>query len=204
MAFFKKNRTDEKLRGGYTIIELVVAVGLFVIVALISSSAFLGVVASNRKTLAMRTVMDNLKSAIESMSRDMKTGSMYHCGSGGAIDTTNDCSSGSAFLALEGQNGDSNTSADQIVYQLGSTDPNCPSSEQICKSIDGGASFFAMTAPPPELHVTGLAFRVFGSSNTDTKQPRIVIVILGYAGANKTESIFDIETTLSQRNPDLI
>lgn len=203
---FKKGRW---IVGGYTVIELVVAVGLFIVVALISSSAFLGVVTSNRKTIAMRTAMDNLNSAIESMSRDMKTGSSYHCDTfilTGGIDVFQDCplSGGGAYIALEGQNGNPSTSGDQIVYQLGSVDPNCPSPEQICKSTDGGVSFFAVTAPPPELRITGLAFRVIGSNPSDSppKQPRIVIVILGYAGIGGAQSSFNIETTVSQRLPD--
>lgn len=209
MIFIKKNKEYRNTVGGYTIIELVVAVGLFVTVALIASSAFLGVMASNRKTLAMRTAMDNLNFAIESMSRDMKTGFMYHCDTSvltGSIDVFQDCplSSGGAYIAFEGQNGNSSLASDQIVYQLGSTDPNCPSPEQICKSIDGGTSFFAVTAPPPELHITGLAFRVLGSDPSDSpaKQPRITVVILGYAGIGGAQSSFDIETTISQRLPD--
>lgn len=207
MKFITQNKKYPCTVAGYTIIELIVAVSLFVVVALISSSAFLGVVSSNRKTLAVRTAMDNLNSAIESMSRDMKTGFLYHCETswppGGAISVTSDCGlGGGGYLAFEKQGGDPTTDSDQIVYQLGSTDSNCPSAQQICKSIDGGTSFFAVTAPPPELQVTGLSFRVFGSSDLDLKQPRIVIVILGYAGANGSQSTFDIETTISQRNPD--
>lgn len=206
MKHIKQNKIYSHSIGGYTIIELVVAVGLFVVVALISSSAFLGVMASNRKTLAMRTAIDNLDSAVESMSRDMKTGFSYHCETSwppsGDISAPGDCPVGGGYMALESQGGDTSNTGDQIVYQLGSTDPNCLSPEQICKSTDGGTSFFAVTAPPPELHITGLAFRVFGTSIVDTKQPRIVIVILGYAGNGNSKSTFDIETSVSQRNPD--
>lgn len=203
MLFGTNNKIYPSTVGGYTIIELVVAIGLFVIAALVASSAFLGVMTSNRKALAMRTAMDNLNSAIESMSRDMKTGSVYHCGSAGSIGTALDCPGGDSYIALEGQNGNPSLLGDQIIYRLGPAGSNCLS-QQICRSDNGGASFFAVTAPPPELHVTGLTFRVFGSSNADTKQPRIVIVIIGYAGVGTSKSIFNIETTVSQRNPDQI
>lgn len=140
----------------------------------------------------------------------MKTGSLYHCGSTPPIDVAKDCTDntvGASSVALEGQNGNSSFLGDQIIYQLGNAAfPHCLSPEQICRSSEGNTpdKFFAVTAPPPELHVTGLAFRVYGSSNLDTKQPRIVIVILGYAGVDKFKSTFDVETTVSQRNPDQI
>lgn len=207
MKFIKQNNTYSRTTGGYTLVELIVAVGLFVIVVLMSASAFLGVVSSNRKTLTMQTAMDNINSAVENMSRDMKTGFLYRCESTGTltgpISLPQDCPSGGAYIAFEGQKGDSNNPNDQIVYRLGPAGPLCPSAGQICRSVDGGTSFFAVTAPPPELRITGLAFRVFGSSNADTKQPRIVVIISGTSGIDeRSKSTFNIETTISQRIPD--
>lgn len=207
MIFLKRNNKYSRTTGGYTLVELIVAVGLFIIVVLMSASAFLGVVSSNRKTLAMQTAMDNISSAIENMSRDMKTGFSYRCehysALSGDINIPRDCSSGGAYIAFEGQEGDPSDSSDQIIYQLGPAGPLCPSAEQICKSVDGGSSFFAITAPPPELSITGVSFRVFGSSNVDSRQARIVVIIRGTSGIDeKSKSTFDIETTISQRTPD--
>lgn len=205
MLFLTPNKEYRNVRAGYTLIELVVAIGLFATVALMASSAFLGVVSSNKKTLAIRTTMNNLNSAIESMSRDIKTGLRYHCEPAltpGATDAPSDCSSpdGGGYIALEKQGGDFTTTSDQVVYRLGSGgNPNC-SNTQICKSVDGGTNFFAVTAP--ELSITGLAFRVFGTSPGDKKQPRVVIVITGSSGTGNEKSTFSIETTVSQRLPD--
>lgn len=201
--FIAQNKKYPHSTRGYTLIELVVAVGLFTIVVLMTSSSFLGVMAANRKTLAVRTAMDNLNAAIENMSRSMKTGSAYHCGSGGDISAPRDCSSGGTYLSFEGQNGDPNTSSDQIVYLLGPAGA-CLSSKQICVSNDGGTTFAALTAPPPELSVDGFAFRVYGSdpSGVPAKQPRVVIVMIGSAGLGTAQSTFNIETTVSQRLPN--
>jgi Tfp pilus assembly protein FimT len=205
MPFSTQNKKYSPV-GGYTVVELVVAVGLFVTVALISSNAFLGVMSSNRKTLAVRTSMDNLNSAIESMSRKMKTGFSYHCGVSGSVSAPQDCPSGDSYIALEGQNGNPNISSDQVVYRLGPAGALCPSPKQICFSTDGGATFFALTAAPPELSIDGLAFRVYGAPADDSpslpKQPRIVIVIIGSAGVGISKSTFNVETTISQRIPD--
>ena len=208
MILAKQNKKYGIAHGGYTIIELVVSIGLFMTVALISGAAFLGVVSSNRKTLAVRATMDNLNSAMESMSRNMQTGFSYHCGELGGISTPQDCPAGSSYVAIEGQSGDSTISSDQIIYTLGKAGnaafANCPNPKQMCVSINGGATFFALTAPPPELSIDGLAFRVYGSDPNDSpsKQPRITIIVIGSAGVASTRTLFNIETSISQRLPD--
>lgn len=211
MSFTTKNKEYKNTRGGYTIIELIVSMGLFLAAVLMASSSFLGVMSANRKALAMRTAMDNLNFAIESMTRDMKTGTAYHCGSSAFafINEPRDCPNGNIYIAFEGQSGNPTTNADQIVYQRGNpVFPNCKDIGQICRSATGGvpnSSFFAMTAPQPELSINGLAFRVYGSAQSsvgDMNQPRITIVILGSVGAGSAASTFDIQTTVSQRLPD--
>jgi type II secretory pathway pseudopilin PulG len=204
MSFDIKKTKYTKRTDGYTLIELVVSVGLFVVVSLISSSAFLGVTVSNRRTLAIRTTTDNLNSAIESMSRNLKTGFFYHCGSSGSIAAPQDCPSGDTYLAFEGQKGDILTTSDQIIYKIGPAGTLCSSSKQICVSTDGGGTFYPLTAPPPEVSIDGLAFRVYGSTQSDSpaKQPRIVIVIIGSAGIGISATSFNVETTISQRLPD--
>lgn len=207
MIFFKQKKEYRNSRGGYTLVELIVAIGLFVIVALISSSAFLGVVSSNRQALATRTAMDNLDSAVESMSRAVQTGFSYRCESTGAltgpINVPQDCPNGGGYLAFEGQKGNPLASTDQVIYRLGPAGSYCTAS-QICASFDGGTTYFALTSP--ELSIQGLAFRVYGAPKDDgvggAKQPRIVIVIIGSAGSGATQAAFDVQTTISQRLPD--
>jgi len=70
---------------GFTLIELMVSVSVFIIIMTISMGAILGVFDSNRKSRALRTVMNNLNLSMESMSKEMRYGSSYHCGSGGTF-----------------------------------------------------------------------------------------------------------------------
>lgn len=200
MPFITKNKKHRNSSDGYTVVELMVSVALFGVAVLMAASAFLGVVSSNRKSLAMRTAIDNLNFAVESMSRDMKTGFSYHCGVGGAISAPQDCPSGASYIAFEGQEGDPLNPGDQIVYRL--------NGGRIERSGAGGVpgTFFPVTAPPPELSITGLAFRVYGTFGTavdGARQPRIVIVIIGTAGIGKEASTFDLQTLISQRLPDV-
>lgn len=199
MIFFTTHNTYPRLSGGYTLVELIVSMALFGVVILMASSAFLGVMSSNRKALAMRTALDNLNFAIESMTRDMKTGFTYHCGAGGGIGTPQDCTSTpSSYIAFEGQSGNPNSDADQIVYRL--------QDGRIERSSNAGGNFFPITAPPPELTITRLAFRVYGSDGlsdtNDARQARIVIVVTGSASSGNTATTINMQTSISQRLPD--
>jgi prepilin-type N-terminal cleavage/methylation domain-containing protein len=64
---------------GFTLVEMIVSVGLFSIVMLIAISAILSIIGNNKKVQAINNVVNNLNFAIESMVRDMKTGYLYKC-----------------------------------------------------------------------------------------------------------------------------
>jgi len=66
---------------GYTLIELVVAIGLFALVMTLASGGYLMMIATNRQAEALSTGINNLSFAIESMTRDIRTGSGY-CATG--------------------------------------------------------------------------------------------------------------------------
>jgi len=66
---------------GFTLIEMIVAVGLFSIVMLVSISALLSLVDANRKAQALQSVMNNLNIAVDGMVREIREGSNYRCGS---------------------------------------------------------------------------------------------------------------------------
>jgi prepilin-type N-terminal cleavage/methylation domain-containing protein len=64
---------------GFTLIEMLVAVGLFSVVMLVAVSVILSIIGNNRKAQGINNVVNNLNFAIESMVRDMKTGYLYKC-----------------------------------------------------------------------------------------------------------------------------
>ena len=74
---------------------MIVAVGLFSLVMLVSVGALLSLTGANRKAQALQSVMNNLNIALDGMVRSIRMGSDYHCGAGVFIGTGNldDCSS---------------------------------------------------------------------------------------------------------------
>ncbi len=140
--------------------------------------------------------MDNLNSGLEAMSRNIRYGYTYHCGSG-AIDVAQDCASGGTILAFEqGRTGDPNNPDDQIVYDyVGETIEKCI----------GRNSSTCIPIIAQEAKITSLTFYVTGSYDNDGKQPMVMMVVKGYAGNSLTDphkAEFKIETLVSQRKLD--
>ena len=150
---------------------------------------------ADRKAQTLKTITNNLNAAIDSMSRSIRTGDSYHCGSfsGG------DCATGSgsdlfAFRPISGG---------QWGYRWNSS--GCPNTLGcIERSQDSGASWAAITAP--EVVVlnptggSGLTFYLTGSSVVDSIQPRVIVLLRGYVQVTAAlRSNFDLQTTITQR-----
>jgi prepilin-type N-terminal cleavage/methylation domain-containing protein len=66
---------------GFTLIEMIVSLALFSVVITISVGALLILIASNRQLQDEQAVLTNLSFALDSMTREIRTGSAYVCGS---------------------------------------------------------------------------------------------------------------------------
>ena len=75
---------------GFTLIELMTAVSIFIVIMTVSMGSILSIFDANRKSRSLKTVMNNLNLALESMSREMRYGRSYNCGT----DSDPNCSGG--------------------------------------------------------------------------------------------------------------
>lgn len=174
---------------GFTLVEMIVAIGLFTTVLFIASSAFLAVLNADRKSRATRIAMDNLNLALEDMSRRIKTGTSYYCNGTTAISGTSDCSSpGESSIAFTEQDGVTRT-----VYRL--------EGGAIKRTVGVSGTELPVTAP--EITISNLKFIVNGSSSGDTTQPYAAILIEGDTRAGQITSGFKIQTTVTQRTYDI-
>lgn len=187
---------------GFTLVEMVVAVGLFAVVMLVSVAALLALVDANRKAQALESVINNLNIALDSMVRGARMGSTFHCGSGDLTETQ-DCASTSDpetnhhVFAFEPLGGDPGDPDDQWVYSYD------PVTKRIYRAIGVGGTPLPVTAP--EITIESLQFYVIGSTRGDVVQPKVVIVVNGTAGSSqtRTRSAFSIQATAVQRLLDL-
>ena len=164
---------------------MMTAVSVFLVIMTISMGAILSIFDANRKAEAEKTVMDNLNFAVETMSREIRFGTHYHCGSSQPLTTPQNCPAGDTFLSFLSSSGV------QTVYMLNGT--------SLEESVDGGNTYVAVTAP--EIVINSLEFYVIGASpSPGTLQPKVLIKITGTAGT-KASSItdFTLETLASQR-----
>lgn len=198
----KVSRIDRRHRvrsgsRGFTLVEMIVAVGLFAIVMIVSMGALLALVAANRKAQAVQSVVNNLNIAIDGMVRTIRMGTVYHCGSSGGLPLSPaDCPSGAAVFAFEPYG---KTKNDQPwVYSYDSA------TGRIYRATNGGAPI-AITAP--EVQITDMEFFVVGADSGpgNEVQPKVVITIKGVVNAQsaKYSSTFHIQATAVQRQLDI-
>lgn len=170
-------------RKGFTLVEMIVSIGLFTIVLFISSSAFLAVLNVDRKSRSTRIAMDSLNISLEDMTRRIKTGTTYYCGGTILSTGTTDCSSGGTSIAFTEQDGVTRT-----AYRLDGT--------TIKRQVGSGGTELSVVAP--EITINRLLFIVGGSASTDSLQPYVTILIDGTT-TGKISSHFSMQTTVTGR-----
>lgn len=193
---------------GFTLVEMIVSIGLFTIVLFIASSAFLAVLNADRKSRATRTALDNLNLSLEDMSRRIKTGTTYHCG--GEPTGVSDCADpGNIALAITDQNDE------RVIYKLGEgngavTTGNSASgcgnasfsATQGCLVRDKAGTALAVTGK--DIDINFVRFVVNGTAPfPNPVQPYVTVLIEGVTTAGKITSGFRLQTTITQRMYDL-
>ncbi len=190
----KEQKRKNKYTRGFTLVELMVSVSIFIIVMTISTGSILSVFDANRKTQSLRSVMDNLNFSLESMTRTIRFGTNYHCDDAVTpppYTSPNDCLLGAPSIIV------TDSDNNQVRYFL--------NANQIWRSINSGA---ASPMTSLDMSIQSLSFRVIGSlpysDGANLFQPEVIIVIKGYASGMKIglESSFNLETTVSQSQID--
>ena len=172
---------------GYTLIELIVAVGLFAFIMTIVSGAYIVMIGLVRHTQAMASGIDNLSFALESMTRSIRTGTGYGCGAPGV-----DCPNGGTAFFLTDMNGH------PVSYGL--------SGSAITETTISGS--YPLT-DASAVQISSLTFYVSGTrpfSAGNTGQPYATIVVSGTVpsgGVNDPPQSFTVETSAVMRGTDL-
>jgi prepilin-type N-terminal cleavage/methylation domain-containing protein len=183
---------------GFTMVEMLVSVGLFAILMVISVGALLMLLAANHKAQALQSVMNNFNISLDGMVRSIRQGSQFHCGEGIYTQAV-DCPDGGATFAFEPY-GDPMADPWVITFD----EPN----HRINESQDGGLTWTTITAP--EVSISKLRFYLIGSvrgsdPGIGPTQPKVIIVIDGVAASNNTKArtTFHVQATAVQRLLDL-
>lgn len=143
---------------GYTLIELIIAVGLFAVVMTLASGAYMVMIDLTRQAQNKATGIDNLSFALETMTRNIRTGTNYSCSGLG------DCLNGASSFSFIDSNGVA------VTYSV--------SGNTIQQNKGGTQSVLT----EPSVIISSLMFYVTGTSPLsadDYTQPHVTIVITG-------------------------
>lgn len=193
-------------------LEMIVAVGVFATVAVLSVSSLLSLIGAQKKALALQSVQDNLRFSMESIARDLRQGDFFYCGNNlenfpsapapHELPETKDCPAGGQVITF------SNYENKITTYRLGdpsfsylTTTPSCGASH-LCieKAVRNTYSemppiFYPITSQ--DIEITRFDLYVVGSARNDQIEPRITIVVDGIVKIGKEESEFHLQTTVS-------
>lgn len=163
-------------------VELLIAIGLFLGVVTIGVGGFVRALRSIRENAALVSASGNASLALEQMAREMRTGYDF-------------CVNGQS-CGLPTQISFKNAKGDVVSYESvnGIVERTC---EGTCDEEPGTAS---MT--PEAVTIKDLRFTVFGNEPGDNYQPRVTISLtVGTKEIGTQNSVTTFQTTVSSRLP---
>jgi len=191
--FRKLNKKD--LKNGFTLVELLVAVSLFVVVSTVSIMALITVKEANAKAQTKRNVLNNLNFAVENMARNLRVGTVYSC-------NRSSLSPAEAPVGVDCINGEDNITfkdylGDAVTYSLDG------GNKVILKKITGITNLSrttpALPITSPDVQINTLSF-VVRDADVGGLQPFAIIFVEGVAKpGTKLETRFKVQTSASQR-----
>lgn len=170
-------------KSGFTLLEIIVAVGIFTVIMTIAMSGLLNLNAVNKDSINFSNLSDNIRFALEIMAKEARTGTIYNCG--GTDLTRQNCSLGSSVLTFQ------NALGQIVTYRL--------NNNRIEKS--SGGNFLALTSS--DVKVEDLKFVVSGALSGDNLQPKILIRIKASVLFKNKKTEINLQTLVSSRNIDI-
>ena len=209
-------KISSSVHSGFSLIEVLVSLAIFAMVVTISVGSLMSLIDVNARARSVHTAMTNLSFMLDSMTREIRTGSYYVCGdavgdlpNGKGTTNTSDCpgSIPQSFFSFQesGKSLTGNTPNDsrRVGYRL-----NAGIIERRLGNGDGdsnvneAADWVAIT--DPNITISELSFYVTGSAPLpDLNTPMVTIYISGYVTVRGTAETFDIQTTVSQQLLDI-
>lgn len=209
----------KNLKEGFLLLELIISLGIFISVMALGMGAVLAMYGNNKKAQSLKVIMNNLNFSLDTMGREIavagkkdeiggvpnEEGSSLWCDvvvPSGNLDIPRDCSNGGTYLTF------CNFEGDRITYRFNDVESSIERvfTKQVppdeCPDFPNlNPNWQRVTSP--EVLVQDMKFIVTGT-NDPNKQPRVLVLVEGEAGLqDQTKSEFKIQTTLSQRIPDL-
>lgn len=169
-------------RGGFTLLEMLVAVELFATVLVIAVGAVLALSQAQRKAANIQNIQDNLRFALESMTREIRTGSSF------LLPAASGCPPACPELTFTRSDGVS------VGYCLAS---------DALRKIGGMSCALSPAISDETIIVEQLVFYIIGQTiGPGDGQPRITVSLRARSSNPLLATTFRLQTTVTQRAPD--
>lgn len=160
---------------GFSLVELMVSLGIFAMVSTMATGAYLIIINANRHAQAIATGINTVSYALENMTRNIRTGHAYVC-----------------------------DNADAPTFSFEDTEKKTVSysvvNGQLVMTKDGVQS--ALT--DSSAGVDDLSFACTGGTIADGMQSAVVIAVSGHVTSGPSRDVpFNVQTMAVMRTPDL-
>jgi len=178
-------------KNAFTLIEVLVAVGIFSLVMGMVSAILLSAISLQRKNLAVQRLLDQTSYALEYMSRTLRMAKKQ------TSDLPSCISQDYNYEITRGGYGIKFIDEQDVCHEF-----YWDSSLRQLKEVKGTQESFLT---PEELEVTNFKINLSGEYGEDEKQPRLTILlqIKGRRGLVEEFPEIKIQTTISQRRLDI-
>ena len=197
---------------GFTLVEVLVAIGLFSIVVAIGMGGFVQALRTQREIAALISAQSNASVALEQMAREIRTGYLF-CDLPGStqgeplVNVACQPSGGDSGCSISGNVWTCNNILDfynafgaKVDYHL---DWDTNALERSQSALDGVGGYVPITGSG--VKVTYLTFTLFGNAEGDHWPPRITIsmgVVPNSTDPALANNVFNLQTTVSAREID--
>ncbi len=196
---------SEQKNKAFTLVEIMVATSIFMMIMLVALGALITSSDTAKKSQALRSAMDNVNFAMESVVRSLRSGTDYTCITSGSFilpgSPTPDCplgtSGGTAIVFTPAKH----TTQRDTAYVL-NTRANGTKVLQRCYLSNPCVDIVS-----PDVDVEKLSFFVNGSHSEtnvpdDKVQPSVYILVKGNVVFKGQSNSFAIQTNVSQRSAE--
>ncbi|MBY0309952.1 type II secretion system GspH family protein [Patescibacteria group bacterium] len=215
-------------RRGFTLIEMIVSLGVFSVVVTITAGALITLIATNQRFQREQNTTTNLAFALDSMTREIRTGSNFYCATGTGTPFDNgahehlsggviDAGVGSSLLRRDCPDGRNGESLHGIsFFEGGNSITTDPGVRRILYYFDltAGTIYRRVGDERPEqiisntieivdadIYVTDT--NIMLATPADTKQPTVTIHIEARDRSEPSSETYLMQTTVTQRSLDI-
>jgi prepilin-type N-terminal cleavage/methylation domain-containing protein len=206
---------------GFTLLEMIVSLGIFSVVAVIAVGSLVRITGLNRQAQSMQSAMNNINFALESMSREMRVGTSFHCVISDASNvdgrtlTSQFCDNDNGGITLikgvyfKSSKVDPNNATCPLVYAYWFVRTTVSNPWKLLKaqqtSCNDNISYVSATPiiDDTNVFITDFNLGVSLGVNGINKYSWAAVGIKGYSGTKEKEkNYFDVRTGISQRISD--